>query len=50
MSNLFELNKYESQVDTLITVCFILSAMSTLATAIAWIGLAACIVLLGLLA
>ena len=49
MSNLFELNKYENQVDTLITVCFILSAMSTLATAIAWIGLAACTVLLGLL-
>lgn len=46
MSNLFELNKYENQVDTLITVCFILSAMSTLATAIAWIGLAACTVLL----
>lgn len=49
MSNLFELNKYENQVDTLITVCFILSSMSTLATAIAWIGLAACTVLLGLL-
>lgn len=49
MSNLFELNRYESQVDTLIMACFILSAMTSLATAIAWIGLAACTVLLGLL-
>lgn len=49
MSNLFELNSYENQVETLVSACFILSALSDLAIVIAGIGLAACTVLLGLL-
>lgn len=49
MSNLFELNRYEEHVETTVSISFILAAMSDLATAIAWIGLAACTVLLGLL-
>ena len=47
MSNLFELNSYESQVEPLVSACFILSVLSDLAIAIAWIGLAACTVLFG---
>ena len=39
---MFELNKYEKQVETNISICFILMLMSDLGTAVAWIGLAAC--------
>lgn len=44
---MFELNKYEKQVETNISVCFILMLMSDLGTAVAWIGLAACATLFG---
>lgn len=47
MPNLFELNSYESQVETLVSACFILSILSDLAIVIAGIGLTACTVLLG---
>ena len=39
---MFELNKYEKQVETNISICFILMLMSDLGTAVAWIGLTAC--------
>ena len=44
---MFELNKYEKQVETNISICFILMLMSDLGTAVAWIGLAACAILFG---
>ena len=40
---MFELNKYEKQVETNISICFILMLMSDLGTAVAWVGLAACV-------
>ena len=46
---MFELNKYEKQVETNISICFILMLMSDLGTAVAWVGLAACVILFGLL-
>lgn len=44
---MFELNKYEKQVETNISICFILMLMSDLGTAVAWIGLTACATLFG---
>ena len=44
---MFELNKYEKQVETNISICFILMLMSDLGTAVAWVGLAACVILFG---
>ena len=44
---MFELNKYEKQVETNISICFILLLMSDWGTAVAWIGLTACATLFG---
>ena len=44
---MFELDKYEKQVETNISICFILMLMSDLGTAVAWIGLTACATLFG---